>query len=288
MCLGANNLHMNQYDGTVHPQKIEMSPAHPPQADSRTPALHPHALHVWRIGLDQPSALRAGLQDSLSADERERAGRFVFTKDRERFVVARAALRDILSRYLQMAAGDIRFEYSEFGKPGLARLHQSTLQFNLSHSNGVALLALTLNRRLGIDVEFIRPIQDCNQIARRFFSANESAALFRLPAAQQPLAFFTCWTRKEAYLKAIGEGLSHPLEHFDVSLAPDQPAALLATRPDPAEASRWSLYGLAAGAGYVAALAAEGRDHQLFYWQWQPTGIPCHFSIPPREEHLKR
>lgn len=279
---------MNQYDGTVHPQMIEMNPAHPPQPVSHKPDLHPHALHVWRISLDQPTSLRDGLQHALSADERERAGRFVFAKDRERFVVARVALRDILSRYLQMAAGDIRFEYSEFGKPGLARLHQSNLQFNLSHSNGVALLALTLTRRLGIDVEFLRPVNDFEQIARRFFSANESATLFRLPAAQRPLAFLTCWTRKEAYIKAIGEGLSHPLEHFDVSLAPDQPAALLATRPDPAEAARWSLHGLAAGAGYVAALAAEGRDHQLFCWQWQPTGIPRHFSIHPLEVHLNR
>lgn len=279
---------MNRYDGIVHPQMIEMNLAHPLQADSCTPALHPHALHVWRISLDQPSSLRDGLQRSLSADERERADRFVFAKDRERFVVARAALRDILSRYLHVAAGDIQFEYSEFGKPGLARLHQSNLQFNLSHSNGVALLALTLTRRLGIDVEFLRPVNDFEQIARRFFSANESATLFRLPAAQQPLAFFTCWTRKEAYIKAIGEGLSHPLEHFDVSLAPDQPAALLATRPDPAEAARWSLHGLTAGAGYVAALAAEGRDHQLSCWQWQPTGIPHRFSIHPPEAHLNR
>ncbi|NUM68443.1 4'-phosphopantetheinyl transferase superfamily protein [candidate division KSB1 bacterium] len=269
---------MNRYDGIVHPQMIEMNPAHPPQSASHTPALHPHALHVWRISLDQPSSLRDSLQDALSADERERADRFVFAKDRERFVVARAALRDIISRYLHVAAGDIRFEYSEFGKPGLARLHQSNLQFNLSHSNGVALLALTLTRRLGIDVEFLRPVNDFEQIARRFFSANESATLFRLPAAQQPLAFFTCWTRKEAYIKAIGEGLSHPLEHFDVSLAPDQPAALLATRP----------HSLTAGAGYVAALAAEGRDHQLSCWQWQPTGIPHRFSIHPPEAHLNR
>ncbi len=279
---------MNRHDGIAHPKMIEMNPTHSLQADSCSPALHPRAIDVWRIVLDQPGSLRAGLQDLLSADERERAGRFVFAKDRERFVVARAALRDILSRYLQVAASDIRFEYSEFGKPGLARRHQSMLQFNLSHSNGVALLALSLHRRLGIDVEFIRPVHDFDQIARRFFSANESAALFRLPAAQQPRAFFTCWTRKEAYIKAIGEGLSHPLEHFDVSLMPDQPAALLATRPDPAEAARWSLHGLAAGTGYVAALAAEGRDHQLCCWQWQPTGIPHHFAIHPSEVHLNR
>ncbi|MDZ7269356.1 MAG: 4'-phosphopantetheinyl transferase superfamily protein [candidate division KSB1 bacterium] len=236
--------------------------------------LRPEALHVWRIPLDQPETVRDGLQQSLAADEQERAGRFVFLKDCHRFLVARAALRDILSRYLHTAAGDIHFEYSEFGKPALARRHHSDLQFNLSHSNGLALLALTRNRRIGVDIEFLRPVQDFEQIARRFFSANEAAALFCLPAAQRPLAFFTCWTRKEAYIKAVGEGLSHPLAQFDVSLAPDQPAALLATRPDPAEAGRWSLYHLAVDEGYVAALALEGGEVQLSCWQWHPAGIP--------------
>ena len=141
------------------------------------------------------------------------------------------------------------------------------LRFNLSHSQGLALYAVTRGREIGVDLECIRPISDAEQIAERFFSAHENAVFRTIPAHEKPKAFFNCWTRKEAYLKALGDGLARPLDEFDVSLAPGEPAKLLRIEGAPQEASRWSLNRLEPGSGYVAALAVEGYGYQLKCWQ---------------------
>lgn len=228
-------------------------------------------VHIWRATLAQPVHILDRLWLTLAEDERGKAARFHFERDRGRFVVARGALRSILGRYLQVPPGRVQFSYSPYGKPALAaEFAAAHLSFNVSHSHALALFAVARGRALGVDVEYLRADVTAREIAERFFSANEVAAFCALPAAQQPRAFFDCWTRKEAYIKARGEGLSFPLAEFDVSLRPHEPAALLCVRGDEREAARWSLRALDVAPGYAAALVAEGRDWQLKTWQWEP------------------
>ena len=235
-----------------------------------TLTLGSNEVHVWQAALDVKASDVQRLQQILSPDERARAGRFYFRKDREHFIVARGVLRVILGRYLGMDPNQIRFSYSPHGKPALAGdSRRNAFHFNLSHSHGLVLYAFTRARELGIDIEHIRPDFASEQIAEHFFSHREVAALRALPAPKQTEAFFNCWTRKEAYIKARGEGLSLPLDQFQVSLVPGEPAALLSTNGDPQETSRWSLQTLDPGHGYVAALAVERRDWRLKCWQWK-------------------
>ena len=228
-------------------------------------------VHVWRATLDWSAEAIADLEPILAPDERERMRRFHFERDRRCHLVARGLLRTLLGRYLGMAPGQLRFDYSPFGKPSLAAdLVQSPLQFNVSHAGELVLIAVAAGRTLGIDVEHIRTDIAVGEIAARFFSANERNALATLAGDLQHHAFFDCWTRKEAYIKAIGDGLSLPLDQFDVSFLPGEPARLLATRPDPAEAGRWCLQGLDVADGYKAALAVEGAGWTLRCWDWPP------------------
>ena len=227
-------------------------------------------VHVWRACLDPDASCVEHLQRTLSADESHRAARFHFPRDRRRFIVARGVLRDILGRYLGVPPSELGFRYSSYGKPALADAgDEEGLRFNISHSHEMALFAVTRGREIGVDIEYLRREIACEEIAERFFSIHERASLRALPAEAKHQAFFNCWTRKEAYIKAHGEGLSLPLDQFDVSLAPGEPAALLATRGDPREALRWSLQALTPGPGYVAALAVEGQGWHCSCWQWR-------------------
>jgi 4'-phosphopantetheinyl transferase len=206
---------------------------------------------------------------TLSADERARADRFYFQKDRERFIVGRGLLRTILGLYLDTKPEHLRFCYSSYGKPALSKGRGSdTLHFNLSHSDRLALYALTGSREVGVDLERNRPELAVDEIAEHLFSPREVAMLRALPPSMRQEAFINCWTRKEAYIKARGDGLAIPLNEFDVTLVPGEPACLRSTRGDPHEASRWSLQELAPGPGYVAALAIEGHNWRLRCWQW--------------------
>jgi 4'-phosphopantetheinyl transferase len=235
-------------------------------------ALERTAIHVWRASLDQPLPSLETLQSTLTGDEQQRAARFVFEHDRERFIVARGVLRAILGRYLDVRAEHLRFDYGAAGKPALAQgFAGQGLRFNLSHSHGLALYALTSGRSIGVDVERINSNVDVEQIAKVIFAPAEIAELLSIPAAQRRRAFFSCWTRKEAYAKARGEGLSLPGDQFQVSLAPGAPAALLRTHWDAHEPSRWSLYDVDAGQEYAGALAAEGHNHIVTYWNWPET-----------------
>jgi 4'-phosphopantetheinyl transferase len=226
-------------------------------------------VHVWRAALNLDTPRLTRLERTLSEDEHARAERFHFPQDRQRFVAARGLLRTLLGRYLGGEPGQVLFCYGPQGKPALAgESGGETLRFNVSHSGELVLYAVSRGRELGIDIERLRPDFATEQIARRFFSAGEVAALQTLPAGEQRQAFFACWTRKEAYLKARGDGLSLDLKQFEVSLAPGKPAALLSTKHDPQEVLRWSLRDLTPGPGYVAALAVEGHDWRLRCWQW--------------------
>jgi 4'-phosphopantetheinyl transferase len=241
----------------------------PPPADLN---LSSNEVHVWRACLNLPASHIHRLRHTLAADELARAERFHFEKDRQHFIAGRGLLRVILSRYLEAEPGQLRFRYSDYGKPALMLSPgQVPLNFNLSHSNGLALYAVTQGREVGIDLEKVRSDLEYEEIAERFFSPQENAVLRRLPAEVKPRAFFNCWTRKEAYIKARGEGLSLPLDQFDVSLAPGEPARLLHVRGNSQEVGHWSLQALTPAPDYVAALAVEGSDWRLKCWQG---GIP--------------
>lgn len=222
--------------------------------------LDPDLLQVWRIDLTSLQVELDVLAATLSSEERSRANRFHFVHHRRRFTVAHAALRMILARYLDCQPADIRFRLGDRGKPvldqGFPRLH-----FNLSHSADGALLGLSSRHELGIDLERIRPMTDATALARRFFAAGEIADLLQLPPCEQSLAFFRCWTRKEAYIKAIGEGLACPLDRFRVSLRPEAPVRILEIGDDIGEGERWSLHELAPWEGYIGCAAV--RFHGL-------------------------
>lgn len=228
-------------------------------------------VHVWRASLEQPLPIVASLRQLLSKDEETRAARFHFEKDQRHFIVARGILRKLLGRYLGMAPAELRFSYADHGKPHLAPQTAqplSQLNFNLAHSGGLAVYGFTGLGEIGIDVEQIKPDFTGDDIARRFFSVAEVACLDQLPLNERALAFFNCWTRKEAFIKAKGMGLSLGLDQFDVTLAPHQKAQLLRTRWDESEANRWSLRALDIGAGYVGAVAVEAHDGQLNCWDF--------------------
>ena len=225
--------------------------------------LGPGEVHVWSALLDPASSEIARFSESLSQDEKERANRFRFEKNRNEFIISRGSLRVLLGSYLGVPAHEVGFGYSHYGKPYLVDSdHISPVEFNLSHSEGIVLLAFTRGRKVGVDIEYVGRNFDFEEIAARFFSAAEQQMLRNTPTEERGTAFFRCWTRKEAYIKALGNGLSHLLFEFDVSMAPTQVSALLATRPDPSEADRWLLRDLPVTAGYVGALAVEvDRDN---------------------------
>lgn len=221
-------------------------------------------VHLWWVDLQAVAAREEHWSRTLSSDERLRAGRFHFEKDRRFYVATRSILRQLLAGYLAIPATDLTFTYSAREKPALGgSLANCGLTFNVSHSGGIALLACTRNRQIGADVEKIRSDFDTAAIAARFFSPKEQDQLAALPVEQRHEAFFRCWTRKEAYIKAGGEGLSLPLREFDVSLEPGSRDALLATRPNASEKELWSLRDLEARPGYAAAICVSGSDWRL-------------------------
>jgi 4'-phosphopantetheinyl transferase len=236
---------------------------------SETIAIGLGEVHVWRIGLTQPDQVIQRYRKLLAANEIERADRFYFVRDRNRFTVARGVLRQLLGTYLNLDPREVGFVYGPQGKPDLAEPQSSSgIRFNLSHSGEIALLAISLNRDLGVDVEQIRADFATGEIATRFFSPEECLKLETIPPNQSADAFFNCWTRKEAYIKARGKGLSIPLDSFEVTLAPDEEAALLQVKTGDDNFSRWHFHALHPGSGYKAALAVEGRDYEVRLLEW--------------------
>jgi 4'-phosphopantetheinyl transferase len=230
-------------------------------------------VHVWRSRVDWSPEGLAGLKRILSPDERARVDRFLFEKDQRSHLVSRGWLRVLLARYLDMPGDQFGFDYGVHGKPclrgrGTRSPHQAPLQFNVSHSGELVLIALTAGRALGVDVERIRPDTKTVELAERYFSAHERAALAGVGPDLQHDAFFNAWSRKEAYIKAQGTGLSLSLDSFDVTLAPGDVAQLIATRPDPAEARRWSMRAFDVAAGYKAAIVVEGSGWTIRFWDW--------------------
>lgn len=232
------------------------------QKDNWTPPpdslnLESHHVDVWRLSLNLLVDSVKLIESTLSADESARAARFHFEVDKNRFIVAHGVLRKILRRYLHCDPTELTFSLNQYGKPALVN---SALEFNLSHSGDFALIAVTQGRKIGVDVERIRQGISSHVIAQQYFSKSEVAELQSLPIEKREAAFFICWTRKEAYIKAQGLGLSLPLESFDVSLTPGHPAILRATRPDEKEAAHWTLRSLDVDPKYAGAVAVEGSD----------------------------
>ncbi len=245
-------------------------------------SLPPGQIHLWAVALDPAPAEVDRLGACLSADEWERARRFRFDQHRRQYVVGRGALRALLAAYAGgTTAAAVRFAYGPRGKPFLAdpaaaaapaaapvpaapapagAATDSGLFFNLSNSHELALVGFVRGVEIGVDVEHEKPMPDLLQISERFFSASERETLARLPAEQRQRGFFNCWTRKEAYLKAVGEGLAAPLDSFDVTLAPGEAPRMLTLRGDAGQAARWRFHTFDPAAGYVGALTVEGRD----------------------------
>ena len=209
-------------------------------------------VHIWRSSLDLPREKVEILAQTLSTDERLRADRFHFEQDKQRFIVARGVLRTILSNYLGIPASCLEFNYGHYGKPAIK---DTQLRFNLSHSQSLALYAITRDRELGIDLEFIRPINDAQQIANRCFSRREQAIFQALSPDQKLEGFFHHWTRKEAYLKAVGDGLAANNDDFDQKVATESID------------NRWFLRSFAPAPNYIATVAVEGNGWDIVYFE---------------------
>ncbi len=240
--------------------------------DDFRPAAKPDAapvtreVHLWAADLKPAAERVAALRRLLTPEEIARAARFHFDRHRRRFIVRRGVLRLLLAHYLEREPEALRFEEGEKGKPFVtqeAEESEARLHFNLSDSKDLAVYAVTRGAELGVDVEILRPMPDAQQIAERFFSVEEQDRLRRVPPERKAQAFFNCWTRKEAYIKAIGEGLSEPLDRFSVTLLPEEPTRFVHLGGDARLAARWTLLHMVPEEGAVGALALEGEGWRI-------------------------
>jgi 4'-phosphopantetheinyl transferase len=236
-----------------------------PRAGAAGLALPPGEVHLWEVALDPPAPVVEELARSLADDERERAARFRFDRHRRQYMVGRGALRALLGGYTGQAPAAVRFAYGPRGKPALAAPPAAArdLCFNLSNSHELALVGFVRGAEIGVDVEHLKPMADLEQIAERFFSLSERVALRQLPEARKAEGFFNCWTRKEAYLKAVGEGLAAPLDSFDVTLVPGEAPRMLTLEGDARRAAGWFFAHFDLGAGYIGALTVEAPPHPV-------------------------
>ncbi|HXJ85587.1 MAG TPA: 4'-phosphopantetheinyl transferase superfamily protein [Candidatus Binatia bacterium] len=217
------------------------------------PALGLGTVHLWQRPLHSTAAELAASYELLSNDEKERALRFRIERTHVDYVLTRGTLRLLLAQYLGTSPHEVHFRYGLHAKPLLEG--DNRLRFNVSHTHGLAMMAFTRDRAIGVDVENVTRSTDVERLAERFFSQAEREALMQLPAQELRAAFFRCWTRKEAYIKAKGDGLSLPLREFDVSITLGDRDALLATRPDPTGAAGWTICDISVGPEFAAAVA---------------------------------
>ena len=219
------------------------------------------AREIESVRLDLGASAEGELSQWLSGDELLRANRFVFERDRRRYIVGRAHLRYQLGLRLGVRPEVVEFVYGKYGKPALSlRFEGAGLRFNVSHSEDMAVYAFSFGREIGVDVEAIRQVHDADEIAGRFFSARENEAYSGLDIADKPLGFFNCWTRKEAFIKAIGDGLQYPLDRFDVNLAPGEPARILRVNGTQGDACGWQIEEFSPAPGFVAAVVFESTQ----------------------------
>lgn len=233
-----------------------------------------NTVHLWSASLSVSDQIYNFLSQGLSSDEWRRADHFVFEQDRRNFIVARGVLRDVLAKYLDRQPKEIIFDYEPYGKPKISHTETATpVEFNLSHSSGLFVLAVADGKKVGIDVERVRSLPDLEQIVSHAFSSYEQNELSKLRGEEKYRGFFRCWTRKEAYLKARGDGLLVPLDTFDMSLAADNPIHMLSNRLDPHEVSRWSFYTFLPEQGFIGALAMQGQEVVPNFKRWTPAEL---------------
>jgi 4'-phosphopantetheinyl transferase len=236
---------------------------------SEVPALGQSEIQVWKFNLASPSIGEVRPQIFLSAEERGQAARFHFAPDQRRFVVRRAVLRRLLAVCLEIKPEAVRISFSSPGKPAVAGQESSNgLRFSCSHSADLGLVAIARGIEIGVDLEQHRPLPAAEDLARTFFSNSEIRELAALPPSLKTTGFFNGWTRKEAFVKAIGLGLSFPLNRFSVTLTPGQPAALLDVAEDSEAVKKWTLAALDVSPDYSAALVFEGKNPRIKFFQW--------------------
>jgi 4'-phosphopantetheinyl transferase len=276
--------------GICPPPKISWPPgpaepaspylAYPPLPTSRSSG---QTVYVWAARLDLSSAELQSAVETLSPAELDRADRFRFDRHRNRFIAGRAMLRGVLGRHLRTASQKLEFAYGLLGKPELAgSFAGSGFHFNLAHSEDLAVIALTAAGPIGVDVEWVRPLEDFNDLVSRFFSPREKAAFRSLAEHEKPRAFFNLWTGKEAWLKATGEGIAHYLNRVEVSFLPGEPLRLLSIPAAlPQSALSWSLHEVAPAPGFGAAIAVAAGQPRFACWRWD-------FSAPAAGSPLWR
>jgi 4'-phosphopantetheinyl transferase len=232
---------------------------------SAAPPLAENVVHLWQVRFDGDEERERRCASTLVPEELARAERFHFRIDRQRWVVGRGMVRRVLADYVGVRPADVRLCYNSHGKPALTgESDRGGVKFNVSHSGELLFLAIARDREVGVDVEQVRPLPDWRELAGRFFAPAEIATLDRVPAAVRERAFFQCWTRKEAYIKAHGLGMTLPLDRFAVSLGPGEAARLVNADHDPAQLRRWTLRDVSPAGDYAAALAVEGSDWDLW------------------------
>lgn len=225
-------------------------------------------VHIWRVCLPISIVQESTFWNVLSPEEKKRIHRYQFEHDRNRHLLSRGMLRYLLGHYLNVALEALVFKYSQYGKPSLESPYCKTgLQFNVSHSHNLILLAFCWNHPLGVDIEYMRPLTNADQIAQKYFSSREYAIYLSVSSRHRREAFYNCWTRKEAFIKAIGEGLSYPLDAFDVTVHPDKPAKILQVQGDTTRAKLWTLNAFNPDSGYKAAAVVIGQSWKFLYWK---------------------
>lgn len=248
-------------------------------------------IHIWQAVLDVPETCLARLSGTLSPGERRRALRFRFERDRRRCAAGRGILREILGFYLGTDAAAIRISYTEYGKPYLEpQWNHAVLSFNTSHSEALALYVFTASSQIGVDVEYVREVPELADIAAHCFSRRERSLLENLPPKEKQDAFFKCWTRKEAFVKAVGRGLSTPLDSFEVLLHSDLPAHPSDTHSECRPPRGWTIVDLDVPRGFAAALAVERADVRPAYFRWPddlPRTFPAYRQVEIRQKQEK-
>jgi 4'-phosphopantetheinyl transferase len=240
-----------------------------PVGEIPPPPLKGEEAHVWCVRLDPEEQAVTLLAQRLTPEERTRAARIALPVQRRRFTVARGRLREILGEYTGLPPERVPFRYGPWGKPALAE--PFTLHFSVSHTEEIAVFAVHRTAALGVDVERVRPIPNCEGIAKRFFTDREHRSLRSVPDDQKSLAFFRCWTRKEACAKAIGGSLIPMLKRIEFAVDTDTPTRPVLVDGDPAAAGRWYVASIAPAKGYLGALASEGRISEVLAWWWPET-----------------
>lgn len=250
------------------PEEVPIAAPHWP-LPPREFILAEDSIHLWCASLDQAFANLARFSSTLCPTEHERAERFRFDQHRQRFIARRGLLRILLGRYLDVEPSQLAFDYSPRGKPSVSEIRGGkALHFNVSDSSGLALYAVTWRAPVGVDVERIKPFRDKDDIAARFFSGREKTVIGGLSEPQKSEAFFNCWSRKEAYLKATGEGISESLARVEVTVMPGEAPQLLRLAGDEKVATEWTFYSLEPASGFVGAVAIRAKGLRLSCWRW--------------------